>query len=217
MSRQQILQKAAKELEKRVSAVSNLQKDVYGVKSDLLDILLLEENKEQRSEYRNIIKSELERKIAIAKTRTTPRKKYIANMQRILKDLDRRIAGKKTDDSRKHLLDLDKKQGFNNEVLKQIADTTIANAATEQAGQEQMLKSIAKRQDYKEELARLLEHRSDEVKDDTQKKNIEMLTEKIKAVQEIERTAKKKNTKIQNMITTVRLIAALGLTTRGTI
>lgn len=51
MDNRKTREKTAKEIEKRVSAVSNLKKDIYGVRSDLLDILLLKGKKEDRQKY----------------------------------------------------------------------------------------------------------------------------------------------------------------------
>lgn len=186
MEKSRIFQKAAKEIERRVSAVSNLQKDIYGMKSDILDILLIEENTKHRKTYGEIIKQELNKKIEIAKKRTPPRKKYIENMQRIIKDLDKRIAGKKTDDDRKKLLNLNKRS-FTNEIIKEIVDTTIQHAATNTIEQNLVYENIGKKMEYKQDLARLLEQRSDGITDDKQKKKIDELIENIKNMKESEK------------------------------
>ena len=89
-------------------------------------------------------------------------------------------------------------------MLKQVADRVIEKAATnDKIDQEVLYKNIVKNNRYTAEIARLLEHRSSEVTDNIQKKNIEDLVEKIRNNQPETKEITRKSRKMQKMIMTI--------------
>ena len=182
MENKKILETAGKELEKRVSAVSNLNQTIEGTRSNLLDILIADENPKTREELGNPIKEELEKKIQIAKNHKPPRTKYIENMNKIMVDLDTRIQGQKADNERTHLLDLDKKEGFNRAVLESFV-TQIFEAAktTSNLETQPVYQKLTSQPEYVEDVIRFLEHRKDELTDAKQKANINAIIKRLKS------------------------------------
>jgi len=181
MENKKILETAGQELEKRVSAVSNLQQTVEWVRSNLLDLLLEDENPKTREELGNPIKEELDKKLQIAKAHKPPRVIYIANLEKVMGDLDTRIQGEKADNTRKHLIDLNKKNTFNEAVIKQFVEEIFEVAkTTKNIEKESIYTKLMGEPWYKEDALRLLEHRKEKITDTKQKANIEIIIKKLK-------------------------------------
>lgn len=174
MENKKILETAGKELEKKISASSS-KSIIEGVKSNLLDALILDKNENTRKEFGNPIKEELTKKIEIAKNHKPPRIQYIENMNKVIKDLETRIKGQKTDDSRTSLLDLNKKETFNTAVLRSFVDEILEEAKTKKPiWDTNIFEKLTSKSEHIEEILRQLEHRKDE-NDTIQKKNIEQI------------------------------------------
>jgi len=193
-----IIRRVVKDLGRRVSGVSNF-KEIDGIRSGLLDVFLLEENEKNRKKYWEIIKLELENKILKEEKKEIPRQQYITNIQRVLKDLEKRVDWEKTDDNRQHLLDLDKKQSFNRELLKIISDETIRKAKfNNKLHKENLFKNLTKNEKYKKDILWFLKHRSGHIEDKTHKKNINKLIQRLGT----EKETTKERSKTQKIIAT---------------
>ncbi len=199
MENKRILETAGTELEKRVSAVSNLQQTLEGVRSNLLDILLEDQNPKNREEIGNPIKEELEKKLQIAKAHKPPRIIYIENLEKVMGDLEKRIAGEETDDNRKYLLDLNKRDSYNKKIIEQLVEEVFESAkSTNKIENELVYQKITSKKEYREDVIRFLEHRKDELTDSKQKKNINAIIKKLKS--QVDENKKEEEQKLKNKL-----------------
>lgn len=147
----------------------------------MLDVLILDDNQKTREEFGNPIKDELQNRMRDAKKmKDPPRSQYIANMEKIMIDLNERIAGKKTDDERKYLLDLNKDPNFNEAVLKEFVKAIFDTAKkTDTIENEDIYKKLMSQPEYQEYVIRFIKHRKDGLTDTKQKENMEKILAKL--------------------------------------
>lgn len=185
MENKKILETAGKELEKEVSAASDRNRIVQGVRSNLLNVLLADRNPQTREELGNPIKEELQKKMDIAKAATPPRKRHIENLQKVMDDLEMKIQGKKTDDERKYLLDLNKNPRFNQTVLNEFVREIFEVAKnTANISKEKIYTKLMKEPEYKEYVIRFIKHRLDGVNEVKQKENLEKILQRLEGKKE---------------------------------
>ncbi len=194
MDKQKILETAGQELSE--SARKSKKAVIEGVKSNLLDALIEDNNPNTRKKSGEIIKKELKAKKEIAEKKKN--QKYADNLTKIIADLDKRIQGETIDKERPDVLNLDRKgNAFNKTVLKKITEEIIAEAKNnDKIHLKHIFKKATKHPEHIEEIVMLLEQQKDTLTDPTQKKNIEdligRLQKKKKTQQEIAEDLKKK-------------------------
>lgn len=184
MDNKKILQTAGQKLEEEIFLQSHT-KAIEGVQSNLLDVLILDDEQKTREEFGNPVKEELQERIKKANTmKDPPKTQYLQNMERIIADLDKRIQGEKLKKNRKQVLNLDKKDMFfNKAVLEKFVEEAVNQAKTDNAIDKEIIyKKLTKHLDHIDMITWSLKHKLVDITDTTQKKNIEDLIQKLENI-----------------------------------